>query len=777
MKSAAAADATDPRGGAASAVLFAALVGLLAARPLLGESFTAAEFSFLSPEALEIGTSRAVTALLDSLLLLLSGLTLLVRAPRTAWAQTVPMALALLTAAVVISTLFAGDQRAAMNAGLNLLATVIAAACAARLAVRPWMVRLMLAAVIASGAANAVKCINQRTYELAATLEAWQQRKAELLAQGAVRPDDPLIENYERRIRAAEASGYHFHPNVTGSLLAMGALAAAGVLAAAGQRRAGRDAVLAAGLAGLSAAGVWLTGSMGAAVAGMAGLAVMVAARWRADWVARHARRVVIAAGAAYLLLIVGAGVYGAARGTLPGSSLAFRWYYWSAAGQAWLDAPWTGVGRENFGDAFAEYKSAASVEEARDPHNLWVSLLVELGPLGLIAGALLAGVSLTAAVRGLRGEAPVEADARRHTRRAAACIAAAVTLGTAALASGLPLTNPAVAFLWAVELAGVWLLACWAGWSATAGGATGRGRAWIGAGIVGALVTGLLHALLDFALLTPAGLAVFGLLAAAGAVLGRDIVNEQSAGGTMNMRRAVVWGVQVLLLAAIGLMAAAVPTMSAQTALFEMRAALAAARGPADVTAAIGLGDLAVQSDSLDPDTPRSAARALLQLAEAAPAEEPQRRAWLRTAERWARTSRDRNAASAGAERLLAQVHLALYRAALVEGKPQDAALDLVAAAAAYEAAVLRSPTNPRLLLEAARAWGVLATEELIAAEGRAEARDKALRLIERALAVDAARPAGDVVRLSAEEIANARALAEKLRDRGAPASRRNEE
>lgn len=767
MKRATAADSAETRGRAAGAVLFAALVGLLAARPLLGESFTAAEFSFLSPEAMEIGTSRGVTALVDSLLLLLSGLTLLVRAPRTAWARVMPVGLALLTAAVVISTLAAGDQRAAMNAGLNLVATAIGAACLARVAVRPWMVRAMVAAVMASCAANAVKCINQRTYELQATLEAWQQRKAELLAQGAVRPDDPLIENYERRIRAAEASGYHFHPNVTGSMLAMGALAAAGVLAASVQRRAGRDAALAAGLAGLSAAGVWLTGSMGAAVAGIAGLVVMAAAAWRADWPARHARRVVIAAGAAYLLLIVGVGAFGALKGTLPGSSLAFRWYYWSAAGRAWLDAPWTGVGRENFGDAFAEYKSAASVEEARDPHNLWVSLLVELGPLGLVAGALLAGGSLTAAVRGLRGDAGGPAFAAREAGlRAGVLTGAVVTLGVAAVASGLPLTNVAVAFLWAVELAGVWLLAYWAALSVTAGCASGRGRVWIAAGIAGALVAGLLHALLDFTLLTPAGLAVFGLLAAAGAALGRDTVKELGAGDATNGRRAAVCGVAMLLLAVIGLMGATVPTMSAQAVLTELRARLAGARGPADVTAAMAVGELAVAADSLDPDTPRSAARALLQLADAAPEGDTQRSAWLRTAERWARTGRDRNAASAGGERLLAQVHLALYRAALAEGKPKDAALNLVGAAASYEAAVMRSPTNPRLLLEAARAWGLLASEGSFAAEVRTEAREKALRLIERALGVDAARPAGDVVRLSAEELANAWALAEKLRE-----------
>ena len=61
------------------------------------------------------------------------------------------------------------------------------------------------------------------------------------------------------------------------------------------------------------------------------------------------------------IIAAVGHGTY---HGRLPGSSLNFRWQYWTASSELITDHAWTGVGRENFGHSYLGYKSIVSAEE-----------------------------------------------------------------------------------------------------------------------------------------------------------------------------------------------------------------------------------------------------------------------------------------------------------------------------------------------------------------------------------------------------------------------------
>ncbi|MBL8880005.1 MAG: O-antigen ligase family protein [Phycisphaerales bacterium] len=536
------------------AICGVALLAILLARTLLSETFVVMDVEFLGPST---GLSPAGTARLDLITLMLSMALLLVSAEHRARLGYV-IGIALLAGGTLLSSSYAGDPLAARLAGFNPVIALIACATLCGLFQQQHWRRIAIAGIFAVTAAGAYRCISQRHYEFPTTIEAWAEQKKELLARG-MRPDDPMLENYERRMRSLEAYGYHYHPNVAGSMLMAGMLiCAAGLLAASMTARpsapaaAGADqkdealkpstidvsSLFALALLGAAAYALKLTGSSGALIAGAVGaLALFIGFRYR-HALSAHPRRSALLLFAAYFAVILAVATLGMALGTLPGSSLAFRWDYWTAALRAFATAPLTGIGRENFQDAYCMFKSAASVEEVRDPHNLWVTLLVEFGPLGLIGGLTLLATWLSAAFGELSERA---APARPHNTklgRDSATVAASldsnsllarfvgVTLAKAtivvmlaiqAAASGTSLHDANLALLWLFETAGVALCGGALGWALV--GSAMRSPAGDALLRIGALAAGgamLIHALVDYALLTPAGISLFALIAAA---------------------------------------------------------------------------------------------------------------------------------------------------------------------------------------------------------------------------------------------------------------------
>ncbi|MGE0481975.1 MAG: O-antigen ligase family protein, partial [Phycisphaerae bacterium] len=532
-------------------VAFFALVAVLSARGLMPETFEPVELSFLDADTLAGGPTLFSIAVLDLLLLVAATLVL---APARTLATAAPaavLAAALLIVSVVVSTAAAADQRIAANAGAHLVAMTLAGFALAKLTRHRDLARLALAAVLATGCANAVKCFAQRSTEFGQTLEEWNVRKQQLLDAGYA-VDDPLLVNFERRIRSAEAFGFHYHPNIAASSMMMALLAAAGA-AAALLVRPGREAahtgassaaretapgradpraaphpptardarpsralpiVVLLGAGATLLAALPLTGSAGALLALLAGAAVFGALLVLRDRVPRLRRRLIVTLVGVYVVVISAGAVWGLARGTLPHSSLAFRWQYWTASIAAYADAPLTGLGRENFADAYLRHKSADAVEEVRNPHNLWLSLLVELGPVGLLAGALLALIAASAALPTSAnaatrpGEAATAgseielAEATEQTRTRCAPARATIVALIVALAAvhalfgGVALQNPAVAIVWSIELVGVWAFAL-VGCAWAIGFVEGRTRANVLCfGAFAALAASLVHGL-----------------------------------------------------------------------------------------------------------------------------------------------------------------------------------------------------------------------------------------------------------------------------------------
>lgn len=781
-------------------VLFIVLAAVLAARLLIAETSHPMALSFVPETA--VGTTPATTIWLDTVLLVAAAVAWLVadRGPRGV--RILDGGLVVLLAAVVVSTWAAADHRAAANAGADLFILVAGAVALVRLVRRAWMVRLLLALVLAGGLAQASKCIIQRTSEFPATIEQWQQQKAELAAAG-LDPNAPEIIDYERRMRSQNTYGYLNHPNVTASIIAAAALVIAGVVAGLVRRqqpatRWATPAVLGLAAIGVLCAGLLLTASRGAIAslaAGLILLALMIGARNR---IATHPRATLGLLLAVYLGVIGGGAVWGLARGTLPGDSLAFRWEYWRTAARAWRDAPLTGIGRDNFRAAFMRYKTPESTEEVENPHNLWITLLLELGPLGLLAGAFFAAAAMRAGVYATidpgsnRGPTPpcdtTPPPAGRRTPVLGALAAGVLVLGTWSAATGMPFrvrgdAFGAVLLLWVVFDAGVWVAACALGWGLLARVGETR-RSHVAAGMLAAMAALLIHNLVGFSLVTPAGLATFGLLAVAVARLRGERYEppgsqrdegHRSRGGPRPagaQSRASRTGTAILVARAVlvaGVVGAyvtlvAVPTVRGDRAWRAFKKTLRTASGEKQVVAALARAREALAADTWNAELPRLVGATALELARRPGLSAADRREYVEQARALDEIALRRNAESFAARRLRAQVLDELARADRDERT-------LALAAAAWDAALRLYPTNPRAHIEAGLAW-----YRLWERRRRPEDARHAATHLRAALAIDATRLPEVAAKLRKAELRSIRARLDRLEavlEGHAPASR----
>ena len=243
---------------------------------------------------------------------------------------------------------------------------------------------------------SAALAIQQAAQGLPATWEYFQQYRLEFLAAQHIQPgswaERALIARFTGGVQAALG-----HPNVLAAFLVMGFFAAVGLVREKWSEVGTCEArVLAACLlvlAALCAVGVYLTQSR----AGEAVLVVGVYWLAVAWWVRRRALRIAL-----YLLplAVAALGLAMAARSESPAVesallSLRYRLDYWQSTWQM-LRTDWlTGVGLENFGPRYVEFKLPQAPEEISDPHNFFLSVWSKLGLAGLAALVALGAVAI----------------------------------------------------------------------------------------------------------------------------------------------------------------------------------------------------------------------------------------------------------------------------------------------------------------------------------------------------------------------------------------------
>jgi len=738
--------------------LLLGILVLLGVRPLLGETFEPVPVAILTALDAPAGPTPATTAWLDFSLLALT-LSGLLRAGRWRKHPLATVGLILAAVAVAVSSSVAADKRQPWLVGSHLLINLLVGCTVCTIPRSAWMRNLLLAVLLATLGTTAVKCVLQRTIELAQTKQQWEQvYKPELLRQG-FDPASPFVINFERRLYAAESHGFLGHPNLAGSCLALGLTLTAGLAAAAWSSQRRGPFVLTCGLGLLLAAGLWTTGSKGAGGAALFGTVATLLLGARADWCSRRAPLALASLVGTYLVLIGAVAAWGVTHATLPHSSLAFRWHYWTGALRAWQDAPLTGLGRGNFAAAYLLYKAAAATEEVRDPHNVWVTLLTELGPLGLIGAAWLAALAVFRMLRGLSDGAP--AVVNRHVPPVASALVAAGVLALQLGLCGLPVANLPVVVVWVQEIATPWLAILLTGLWLSRHLNTPKATSWLAAACLAAWLTALLHGLVDFALLTPGGLAVALLCLAVGVSTGDPAPAEQSTAGFVGkpLKR---WTAGLLTVLSFGLLGAhgryvAYPASVRAHLVRQIETAgqAALAGSPADL---LSLTRRLTEQRPVDPVICRLAAQKLLRATRAAPAT-AQRVEWLERARFLAQSAVAANDRDCDNFVTLANILDELAISCDRQADREAARRANREATRAWDAAVALYPTDPRTRIAAGLAWARLWRDSREPSDAR-----HAVHHLRQALWIDDQRPPADTSRLQADELARISATLSEL-------------
>ncbi|MCA9249631.1 MAG: O-antigen ligase family protein [Phycisphaerales bacterium] len=449
-------------------IILLTFVGL---RPLVSESFhTSGSTSELAPGLHDPATWHTLLiniAILATALAVAGYRMLIDKKPlRTSGIELGAMVLLM---AAIGACWGAADARPARLAAIDLLGALALAWALVQLIETNWQRLLTLAVILASGMVNVAESYDQAFYTMRETQKQYELDREAFWAEKGVPLDSPQVTMFENRMRSREASGYFSHSNVFGGylLLSLFAAIASGLYAYRIRPPDGGVGLVLAYVVLAVAAGlaVYLSRSMGAMVSAalmLAGVGFVLA---KAAWWDNHRPQVFGWAICLVVFAIVGVEMYGHFLDSLPGASLDFRWQYWRASGQMFGEHWMTGVGPENFGDAYLAYKPITSAEEVKNPHNGLVQFATEYGLIGLagIALVLLGGAKAYACATRDSDKLP---GAKRSPENDASIVplygtcVIAITFGVFLLRFAmLPSQNPAFV-LWSMIIAlPVWLI------------------------------------------------------------------------------------------------------------------------------------------------------------------------------------------------------------------------------------------------------------------------------------------------------------------------------
>ncbi len=403
------------------------LIGVTILRPLVAESYDSSGNSF----SVALGDLRDPTPLRTlcfDVLILVGALGWLVARAlgpvrRYRWTG-LELGAAIVAIAAVTSCFFAGNKRLALNATMDWLCYPVLAITLAQLLDRSVYRRILVAGILASACVQAFYCVEQAWVGFDDTWEHYQSIKEQFWASQGVDLNSGRVESFERRILARESSGVLPHSNVTGSYLVLCGLTALGVmiarwrrcLAIRAQDRTARSAAVGfdkydlmrwTGAIGATLGtafvlgAVLLTKSTGAIVSAEVGLAVWLILWGFHAWFLQHRTKAILLGWIAVGCVGSAVVAHGLYHDSLPGVSLTFRWQYWKTSAAMVAEHPLTGVGRENFGRHYLQYKPIESPEEVGNPHNLFIQAASDWGVVGLLGMAVMViGVSLVVARR-----------------------------------------------------------------------------------------------------------------------------------------------------------------------------------------------------------------------------------------------------------------------------------------------------------------------------------------------------------------------------------------
>ncbi len=315
------------------------------------------------------------------------------------------------------SMLRAADHFTALVGLLDVAMALLAGWGAAVLARNQARRNLFVALVIGFLAVCCFRGFYQRTISLPETWHYYQRHKSQILRQNMWSAHSLDSKLYEARLKSMAPTGFGALSDVFAESmipLAAAALALAFATWLAGRRdklprpptkaRSGARggdaqipflpavAVVAFALTFAGVAVAVLTKSKGGLAAMLFTLLVVVVAWRKRAWLARRRALVGAIVAGFFGLLIIGTVAFGLLFHTLPTKSLAFRWQYWTAAARMAVRRPLLGVGLNNFGLYYTDYKLPSAPEDVKDPHSVLVRVATEMGlPAAALWAALIA--------------------------------------------------------------------------------------------------------------------------------------------------------------------------------------------------------------------------------------------------------------------------------------------------------------------------------------------------------------------------------------------------
>lgn len=411
---------------------------------------------------------------LSALIFLCTGVTLLVQTPWRWWQWASLAAILILTAIAMADAFIAPNHFAALIGACDFSMNLLAGWSLAMLCTTINRRALVLCVLMALAACLTFKGLYQHYVEIPQTIADFSHHPGRWLNRIGLKPGSPAIRLFLSRLKSREVSGFGSDNDQFGEGLIPLILLALGLAAVwkigkkpdaapiEGRRRvavAASDTDRATlmigsifcGMVGAAALVVLLfTRSKGSIAATIICIAAALIAVLNADRIARYRYRIfvggVTAAGVGAAAIIT----MGLLLHRLPTRDLLFRWQYWNGAAAIVAHHPLAGVGLNNFGYYYTQYKWPSAPEDVKDPHSVFVRVAAELGLPALLIYIFLVGLAFYLIFR-----SPTASLPRPKTPPMAVLIGFAVVwwIGVALLAS----IGESQARLYLLELAGLY--------------------------------------------------------------------------------------------------------------------------------------------------------------------------------------------------------------------------------------------------------------------------------------------------------------------------------
>ncbi len=286
----------------------------------------------------------------------------------------------------VISTAWSADKWLAGVTAFHFVAMASLVWGSAQL-VRSWLrLRWVVAVCFGMLLVHLAQGVQYRFIDYPDNVRYWQGHKDEELARRGWKPDSFDAQQLEKKLLSGEMVGFSVSPNTYAAMLVVLTIVSAGSMI---QRIVDRDEIgwpVAIGITiPITAFLLRYTDSKTAyATPFIAVILFLIIYKWRTLLIEK--RRVAfwgaVAGVVVVTLAIIGHGLW---HNSLVVASLTFRWQYWVGAMHIFTAHPLLGVGWSNFGPYYLGVRLPIASEEIKDPHNLVVRVLVELGLIGCI--------------------------------------------------------------------------------------------------------------------------------------------------------------------------------------------------------------------------------------------------------------------------------------------------------------------------------------------------------------------------------------------------------